>query len=92
MGGRFASVAAQKVPPLLVRNITRDFSDAVLMAETIHYYYPRLIEIHNYPATHSIKSKLANWKTLNTKVLSKFGIVLKDEDCQKLASSVPMMI
>jgi hypothetical protein len=62
------------------------------MAETINYYYPKLIELHNYPATNSIKSKISNWKTLNSKVLSKLGIYLKDEECQKLASSVPMMI
>lgn len=48
--------------------------------------------MHNYPSTNSIKSKIANWKTLNSKVLFKFGISLKDDECQKLASAVPMMV
>ena len=56
------------------------------------YYFPKLVELHNYPATNSIKSKISNWKTLSTKVLTKFGLGLKDDEIQKLASSVPMMV
>lgn len=61
------------------RNISRDFSDGVLMAEVVSYYYPKLIELHNYNGANSIKAKISNWKTLSSKVLSKFGITLKDD-------------
>jgi hypothetical protein len=47
------------------KNISRDFSDAVLLAELIKHNSPSLVEIHNYPSAHSIKQKLANWNTLN---------------------------
>lgn len=51
-----------------LRNINRDYSDALLMAETINNFYPKYIDLHNYPATNSVKSKLANWKTLNSMI------------------------
>lgn len=49
------------------------------MAEVVSYYYPKLIELHNYNGANSIKAKISNWKTLSSKVLSKFGITLKDD-------------
>ncbi|KDD76859.1 hypothetical protein H632_c84p1 [Helicosporidium sp. ATCC 50920] len=30
------------------RAFARDFSDGVLTAEIIHYYFPRMVELHNY--------------------------------------------
>lgn len=30
------------------RNITRDFSDGVMVAEVIHHFIPKLISMHNY--------------------------------------------
>jgi len=36
------------------RNISRDFSDAVLMAEVIEHYNPKLIQTHNYPSSNSL--------------------------------------
>jgi len=53
------------------RNINRDFSDGVLAAEVIAHYFPRLVDMHNYPASSNSAQKLANWRTLNTKVLKK---------------------
>lgn len=35
------------------KNINRDFSDAVLMAEMIHTYHPKLVHLHNYSAMNS---------------------------------------
>ena len=48
------------------RNIARDFSDAVLLAETVHYFYPKLVEMHNYSAANSNSQKMYNWQTLNS--------------------------
>lgn len=47
------------------RNIARDFADAVLVAEIVSHYFPRLVELHNYPAANSTQQKLYNWNTLN---------------------------
>jgi len=47
------------------KNITRDFSDAVLLAEMIKNSKSSLVDLHNYPSAHSAKKKLANWITLN---------------------------
>jgi hypothetical protein len=30
------------------KSIARDFSDAVLVAEIVHHYFPRMVELHNY--------------------------------------------
>jgi hypothetical protein len=50
------------------RNITRDFSDGVLMAEVLCHYFPKVVDIKNYSAANSVRQKLYNWQTLNNKV------------------------
>ena len=47
------------------KNIARDFADAVLTAEIVAHYCPRLVELHNYSAAHSVSAKTYNWNTLN---------------------------
>jgi hypothetical protein len=37
-----------------------------MMAEVIYHHFPKIIELHNYPPTNSLKSKLSNWATLNS--------------------------
>ena len=48
------------------KNIARDFSDAVLLAEMIKHNIPTLVELHNYPAASSTTQKQYNWNTLNS--------------------------
>ena len=43
------------------RNIARDFADGVLSAEIVSHYFPRLVEVHNYPAANSYAQKVYNW-------------------------------
>lgn len=62
------------------KNISRDFSDGQLVAEVVQYFLPRLVEIHNYSAAHSVKQKLYNWSTLNHKVFKKLGFQLSKND------------
>ena len=50
------------------RNIARDFADGVLVAEVCHHYFPRLVDLHNYPPANSMQQKLYNWDTLNSRV------------------------
>lgn len=74
------------------KNIARDFNDAVLLAEMIKYHYPRLVDIHNYPSASSSKQKLANWNTLNTKVLKKLGLKISKEEINDVMNSKPNAI
>jgi len=55
------------------RNIQRDFSDGVMLAEVVAIYFPALVEIHNYGAANSTKQKVHNFETLNQRVLRKLG-------------------
>ena len=59
------------------KNIARDFSDGLLLAEILKKYVPKLVDLHNYPDCSSTKHKLSNWETLNNKVLKKLGLILK---------------
>jgi hypothetical protein len=47
------------------RNLSRDFSDGVLIAEILKQYHPRLVHLHNYPPASALNAKFNNWKTLN---------------------------
>lgn len=37
------------------RNINRDFADGVLIAEILNFYYPHLVELHNYSSVSSLE-------------------------------------
>ncbi|KAH9499174.1 Sperm flagellar protein 1 [Bulinus truncatus] len=67
-------------------NIGKDFSDAVLVAEIIKYYFPCLLDVSNYPPAISPKHKMENWYLLNRKVLCHLGIDLSEEIIRALAN------
>jgi hypothetical protein len=56
------------------RNIARDFSDGVLVAEILKHYFPELIDLHSYLAYNNINKKMLNWGLLNKKVFKKVKI------------------
>lgn len=62
------------------KNMTRDFSDGVLAAEILKHYYPKLVELHNYPSTFNTKQKLSNWNTLCIKVLKKIHFSISQQE------------
>ncbi|XP_068969687.1 sperm flagellar protein 1-like [Bombus flavifrons] len=74
------------------RNLARDFSDGVFMAELLKRYYPRYVDIHNYIPGNSIAKKIDNWCTLNRKVLSKLDVKLGKDVINQLANSQPGVI
>jgi len=49
---------------LLLRRISTP-SIAVLLAEVVHHYFPKYVELHNYSSANSVRQKLYNWSTLN---------------------------
>ena len=71
------------------RNITRDFSDGVPVAEAVKYFIPGLVDIHNYIAASSTRQKLNNWNTLNIKVFKKMGFQLAPIDIEACVNCVP---
>lgn len=68
------------------KNIARDFSDGILAAELIKYFFPTLVELHNYPASNSFEQKKVNWSILNQKVLRKLDFPISDPTINELAS------
>ncbi|ETI49712.1 hypothetical protein L914_06306 [Phytophthora nicotianae] len=66
------------------KSIARDFSDGILAAEVVAFYFPKLVQMHNYSAANSIKQKQYNWNTLNRKVFRKLHISLSKEDIDDL--------
>lgn len=71
------------------KNLNRDFSDAIPMAEILKHHYPKLVDIHNYSPKNAFVQKLANWEMLYRRVLSKIRIHLSSEDMEQLARGTP---
>ncbi|XP_039528829.1 sperm flagellar protein 1 isoform X2 [Pimephales promelas] len=69
------------------RNISRDFSDGVMAAEVVKYFFPKLVELHNYTPAHSTQQKLSNWSTLNRKVFSKLNFQIPEDLLKKIVDS-----
>jgi len=71
------------------RNIARDFSDGVLIAEIVQAFYPQHIDLHNYVSTLDPKQKRSNWEVLKTKVFKKIGFKVSKVEVEDIMSSKP---
>lgn len=74
------------------KNITRDFSDGVLVAEIVHNFLPKQVELHNYIPANSQNQKLVNWSTLNRKVFAKIGYTVPESVIKQVVTSKPGLI
>lgn len=74
------------------RNIARDFSDGVLIAEIIKCHQPKLVEIHNYTPANATKPKMENWYLLNRRVFAKMKFELADEIIRSIVQCKPFAI
>ena len=74
------------------KNIARDFSDCVLVAEIVAHMCPKVIDIHNYPQAHNNKQKFTNWNTMNRKILKRLGLYLTEDNIIDLVELRPMAI
>jgi len=61
------------------KNIARDFSDGVLVAEIIHRHLPRNVELHNYVTANNVNQKRINWSMINRKVFAKLNLKLSEK-------------
>lgn len=74
------------------KSISRDFSDALMVAEIVKHFIPRLVEMHNYASANSVNQKLNNWQTLNRKVLTKLNFTIPANVMQEIAECKPGVI
>ncbi|KAM9248943.1 sperm flagellar protein 1 [Dugong dugon] len=74
------------------RNLSRDFSDGVLVAEVVKFYFPKMVEMHNYVPANSLQQKLSNWGHLNRKVLNKLNFSVPEDVMRKIAQCVPGVV
>ncbi|XP_059179789.1 sperm flagellar protein 1 [Centropristis striata] len=74
------------------RHITRDFSDGVMAAEVVKYFFPKLVDLHNYIPANSTQQKLSNWNLLNRKVFSKLNFHVPEETVKRIVLSTAGMI
>ncbi|XP_057556798.1 sperm flagellar protein 1 isoform X4 [Hippopotamus amphibius kiboko] len=74
------------------RNLSRDFSDGVLVAEVIKFYFPKMVEMHNYVPANSLQQKLSNWGHLNRKVLNKLNFSVPEDVMRKIAQCAPGVV
>lgn len=72
------------------RNIARDCSDGCLVAEIVHHFEPKLVELHNYVPGNSSSTKFHNWNTLNSKVFRKhLRMRLQNDDIERVVHCEP---
>lgn len=71
------------------KNIARDFSDGVLMAEIMKTHFPHFVQLHNYQPSNSSASKYINWKTLNEKIFKKLGFQISRIDIENIIVCAP---
>ncbi|XP_067656941.1 sperm flagellar protein 1-like [Haliotis asinina] len=74
------------------RNMNRDFSDGVLVAEVVKHYLPHFVDLHNYPPANSTQQKLCNWFMLNRKVFDKMNFQLSEDVIRSVAGCKPGVI
>jgi len=74
------------------KNISRDFSDGVLVAEIIHHFVPKVIDLHNYVPANSNQAKTENWNLLTRKILSKLGYHVPNQLIKDIVLSKPGQI
>ncbi|XP_069741398.1 sperm flagellar protein 1 isoform X3 [Narcine bancroftii] len=74
------------------RNVARDFSDGVMVAEVVKHFLPKLVDMHNYIPANSTQQKLSNWQLLNRKVFFKLHFHISEETLKMLVKSSPGII
>ena len=74
------------------KDLTRDFSDGVLVAEIIKHYFPSMVELHNYPSVNSLSQKLINWETLSKRVLTKLSYSVPHCVLKQITESSPDVV
>uniref|UniRef100_G3T3N9 CH-like domain-containing protein n=2 Tax=Elephantidae TaxID=9780 RepID=G3T3N9_LOXAF len=64
----------------------------VLVAEIVKFYFPKMVEMHNYVPANSLQQKLSNWGHLNRKVLNKLNFSVPEDVMRKIAQCAPGVV
>ncbi len=62
---------------------------SVSVAEIVHHYLPRMVELHNYVNANSTAQKKINWNMLNRKVFGKLSLKLTDKTLENVIEAKP---
>jgi hypothetical protein len=74
------------------KDISRDFSDGLAVAEIVSVIDPAIVEVHNYPSANSVKGKLENWKLLSKKPLKRLGVAIGPAEIDAIVNRKPMAV
>ncbi|KAG2466028.1 SPEF1 protein, partial [Polypterus senegalus] len=74
------------------KSIARDFSDGVLAAEIVNFFFPKMVELHNYVPASSTQQKLSNWGTLNRKVFYRLNFSIPEDVLRKVTQCSPGVV
>lgn len=70
----------------LRKNASVAAADAVLVAEAIHVYYPKIVQMHSFVEQNNTPGRVSNWKHLNNKVLKPMHCDLSEDQIMRFAS------
>ena len=57
-----------------IHNLEKDFSDGVLVAEIIAYFFPEYVDLEKYSNARNMSQRTKNWRRLNADVLPKLSL------------------
>jgi len=71
------------------KNLARDFSDGVPVAEVVNHYMPRTVDLHNYVVASSSAQKKVNWTTLNRRIFTGLKMKLTEDQINQVVDAKP---
>jgi len=57
-----------------VHNLEKDFSDGILIAEIIAYFFPEYVDLDKFHIARNMTERTKNWRLLNSDVLPKISL------------------
>lgn len=57
-----------------VRNLDTDFSDGILVAEIVAYFFPEYVDLDMFHIARNMSQRTKNWRLLNSDVLPKLSL------------------
>jgi hypothetical protein len=57
-----------------VHNLESDFSDGILIAEIIGYFFPEYVDLDMFHVARNMSQRTKNWRLLNSEVLPKISL------------------
>lgn len=68
-------------------NVEKDFSDGILAAEIVRFYYPDLVDFRMLRQTLNLQERTDQWKLLNSEIFDKIGLTVPSHVLTQLSIS-----